>query len=86
MTNNKYFTAKAEAHEIINNFYFQLPNNGSVNIGLMNCSQRMEEAEKCALIHVDRIIKELDSERVFERIYFWNEVKKEILCITSQMK
>ena len=30
---------------------------------------------------VDEIIAELDSERVFERIYFWNEVKQEIKLI-----
>ena len=30
-------------------------------------------------IAVDLIIQELDSERVFERIYFWNEVKEEII-------
>ena len=29
-------------------------------------------------IAVDLIIQELDSERVFERIYYWNEVKQEI--------
>jgi hypothetical protein len=86
MSNNKDFTANAEAHEIINSFYFQLPNNGSRNIGLMNCSQRMEEAEKCAIILVEKILKVLESERVFERLEYYQEVKKEILCIISQMK
>lgn len=35
-------------------------------------------AKGYALILVDEVIAELDSERVFERIYFWNEVKTEI--------
>ena len=37
-----------------------------------------ELAKRSALSEVDGIIAELDSERVFERIYFWNEVKSEI--------
>jgi hypothetical protein len=36
-------------------------------------------AKGYALILVDEMIAELDSERVFERIYFWNEVKEEII-------
>jgi hypothetical protein len=40
--------------------------------------QQRNEGIQCALICVDEIIAELDSERVFERIYFWNEVKQEI--------
>ena len=35
-------------------------------------------AKGYALILVDEVIAELDSERVFERIYYWNEVKEEI--------
>ena len=35
-------------------------------------------AKQYANIIIDQIIQELDSERVFERIYFWNEVKEEI--------
>jgi hypothetical protein len=35
-------------------------------------------AKSYASIAVDLIIQELDSERVFERIYYWNEVKQEI--------
>jgi nucleoside-triphosphatase THEP1 len=36
------------------------------------------QAKQCAIIAVDEIIKELDSERVFERIDYWNEVKAEL--------
>lgn len=35
-------------------------------------------AKVYALILVDEVIAELESERVFERLDFWNEVKEEI--------
>lgn len=38
-------------------------------------------AKQCALIAVDEIIKELESERVFERLEYWNEVKKQIFLL-----
>jgi len=37
-----------------------------------------KKAKECALKVVRHLIAECDSERVFERIYFWNEVKQEI--------
>lgn len=37
-----------------------------------------KKAKECALKVVKHIIQELESERVFERIDYWNEVKKEI--------
>jgi hypothetical protein len=55
-------TPQEKAKELIRQFY---------SVGAIECKQ-------CALICVDEIIAELDSERVFERIYFWNEVKQEI--------
>ena len=38
-------------------------------------------AKQCALILVDEIIQELESERVFERLDYWNEVKKQIFLL-----
>jgi hypothetical protein len=49
-------TPKDQAKAIVNEFYFALPNNGYLNIGKNNCSQRWTEAIKCALICVNRII------------------------------
>jgi hypothetical protein len=57
--------AKDKAKELVDKFTV---------VGL----QQRNEGIQCALICVDEIIAELDSERVFERIYFWNEVKQEI--------
>jgi hypothetical protein len=81
-------TAKEEAHEIINSFYFQLPNNGLIRTGINSCSSRMQEAEKCALILVDKILEvlKIDIFHKDNRIDYYQEVKKEILCISSQMK
>jgi len=61
-------TPKDKAKELVDKFTV---------VGL----QQRNEGIQCALICVDEIIAELDSERVFERIYFWNEVKQEIELI-----
>jgi hypothetical protein len=61
-------TPKDKAKELVDKFTV---------VGL----QQRNEGIQCALICVDEIIAELDSERVFERIYFWNEVKQEIKLI-----
>lgn len=59
-------TAKEKAIELFEKYYCLL------------IVSRFEVAKQQALIAVNEIIVELDSERVFERIYFWNEVKEEI--------
>jgi hypothetical protein len=48
----------------------------------------MDEAEKCAIILVDKILEvlKIDIFHKDNRIDYYQEVKKEILCITSQMK
>jgi hypothetical protein len=48
-------TTKQHALMFIHKFYFALPNNGYLNIGLCSCSQRYAEALTCALIAVDEI-------------------------------
>ena len=63
-------TAKDKAEELILT-YLRIDNNTSQWFNTYI-------AKQCALIAVNQIIAELDSERVFERIYFWNEVKEEI--------
>ena len=49
-------TPKEKAQELVNEFYYVLPNNGSINIGLMNCSQRWDEAIICALIEIKNLL------------------------------
>jgi len=61
-------TAKEQAIELYENMLFT---------DIMNTTRYI--TKECAIIAVNHIIAELDSERVFERIYFWNEVKEEII-------
>jgi hypothetical protein len=62
--------AKEKAIELIDLMYDVDVNQEEIMTG--------EFAKRCALICVNEIIAELDSERVFERIDFWNQVKQEI--------
>lgn len=62
-------TAQDKAIELVNKMFATAEEDYSITF---------EESVKCALICVDEIIAECDSERIFERIYFWNEVKTEI--------
>ena len=60
-------TAKDKAFELVDNFDATL-----------TYLESKTKVKQCAILAIDEIIAELDSERVFERIYFWNEVKEEI--------
>jgi hypothetical protein len=44
------------ARQLINDFYYQLPNNGSLKEGLLSCERRYNEAITCALICIDKMI------------------------------
>ena len=44
------------ARQLINDFYYQLPNNGSLKEGLLSCERRYNEAIICALICIDKMI------------------------------
>ena len=63
-------TAKEQAIELVDKMYATSGEDYTITF---------YEAIDCALICVNEIIAECDSERVFERIYFWNEVKAEII-------
>ena len=76
------------AYEIIHDYYFILPNNGSLNNGLMSCERRYKEAIDCALIGVERIILTLefmsiesDAAFIMDRINFYDEVQAELYKI-----
>jgi hypothetical protein len=66
---------KDQAKSIVHEFYFILPNNGYLNIGKNNCSQRWTEAINCALICVNRIIESRKDDKGFDdrRFEKWNE-------------
>jgi len=76
------------AHEIIHEYYFMLPNNGSLNHGLLSCNKRYKEAIQCAIIGVKRIIlilefmsTESNEPMVMDRINFYDEVQSELYKI-----
>ena len=62
-----------KAKDLVNTFYYSLPNNGSTE-GLNSTTRRYAEAKQCALIAVDELIKQVNHSDVG----YWQEVKQEI--------
>ena len=78
------------ALEIIHDYYFMLPNNGSLNSGINSCDSRYKEAIECALIGVKRLILTLEfmsmepnSAFIMDRINFYDEVTSELYGIKN---
>ena len=78
------------AHEIIHEYYFMLPNNGSLNSGINSCESRYKEAVDCALLSVKQLILTLEfmlmepnSAFVMDRINFYDEVTSELYGIKN---
>ena len=76
------------ALEIIHDYYFMLPNNGSLNSGINSCESRYKEGIECALLSVKRIITTLefmsvesDAAFIMDRINFYDEVQAELYKI-----
>jgi hypothetical protein len=76
------------AHEIIHEYYFMLPNNGSLNHGLLSCNKRYKEAVQCALVGIKRLILTLEfmsiesnDSAIMDRINFYDEVQSEVYKI-----
>ena len=67
---------REKAEQLVNSFYYALPNNGS-STGLNSTTARYKEATVCALIAVDEIIKAGKDVDEFADSY-WLEVKQEI--------
>ena len=46
-----------------------------------NCHHDMDTTNTriCVMLHINGVISELISQKAFERLEFWNEVKKEII-------
>ena len=77
---------KEKAKDLVNTFYYTLPNNGS-QIGINSTTSRYEEAIRCALIAIDNMLKELEqlfeedqptSDNVWYLYKHYQEVKQEI--------
>jgi hypothetical protein len=76
------------ALELIHDYYFMLPNNGSLNSGINSCESRYKEAIECALVCVKKIILTLefmsvesDAAFIMDRINFYDEVQAELYKI-----
>jgi len=76
------------AYEIIHEYYFMLPNNGSLNHGLLSCNKRYKEAVQCALVGIKRLILTLEfmsiesnDPAIMDRINFYDEVQSEVYKI-----
>ena len=81
---------KKSAYEIIHEYYFMLPNNGSPNEGINSCDSRYKEAIDCALLSVKRLILTLEfmlvennDSYVMDRINFYDEVQSELYRIKN---
>jgi hypothetical protein len=87
----KNFTDLSPARKLINKFYYQLPNNGYRNEGLLSCDKRYREAITCAIVCVDEIIEnyefdlinDLNNTRVMDNINYWDKVKDELIQIQN---
>ena len=78
------------AYEIIHEYYFMLPNNGSLNEGINSCESRYKEAIDCALLSVKQLILTLEfmlmennDSYIMDRINFYDEVTSELYGIKN---
>ena len=72
-------TPKEKAEQLVNSFYYALPNNGS-SAGLNSTTVRYKEATVCALIAVDEILnsRPIITDNQVDYQLYWREVKSEI--------
>jgi hypothetical protein len=67
-------TPKQKARQLVERFYFALPNNGS-QTGVCNVHQRWEEGKMCAAMAVDEILAGYMGN---PKVKYWKEVQQEI--------
>jgi len=70
-------TPADKAKQLVQRFYFSLPNNSS-EIGVCNVHQRWDEGKMCAMMAVDEILFITDEEEQYILYKHWQEVKQEI--------
>jgi hypothetical protein len=73
-------TPAEKAKQLVQKFYFSLPNNGG-QTGLCNIHQRWDEGKICARIAADEIIDAIDwheYETPNKELNYWLDVRKEI--------
>ena len=84
----RQFINPTPARNLINKFYYQLPNNGFLKEGLLSCDRRYKEAITCAIVCVNEILNEFPQgfNGNFEekRKKYWREVKQELIQIQNE--
>ena len=79
----KNFTDLSPARKLINKFYYQLPNNGYRNEGLLSCERRYNEAITCAIVCVNEILNINSIDKDYDLSNYWEEVKQELIQIQN---
>ena len=80
--------SREKANDLVNRYYYMLPNNGSLSDGVNSCDSRYKEAIECAFVTVDEIITEL-TEEISPSVHgfrhqYWKEVKQWIQKIKDK--
>ena len=63
--------AREKANNLINRYYYMLPNNGELNSGINSCESRYNEAIECAFITVDELMSNNSDQSKHD---YWIEV------------
>lgn len=75
---------REKANNLVNRYYYTLPNNGELSSGINSCESRYKEAIQCALIAVNEI-QEIKSVYHDEALYdYYEEVKQWIQKINDK--
>jgi hypothetical protein len=48
--------SRQKANDLVNRYYYMLPNNGELNSGINSCESRYNEAIGCAFVAIDELI------------------------------
>ena len=80
--------SREKANDLVNRYYYMLPNNGSLSDGVNSCDSRYKEAIECAFVTVGEIITEL-TEEISPSVHgfrhqYWKEVKQWIQKIKDK--
>lgn len=63
--------SREKANDLINRYYYMLPNNGELNSGINSCESRYNEAIECAFITVDELMSNNSDQSKHD---YWIEV------------
>lgn len=83
-------TKTSPARQLINDFYYQLPNNGFLKEGLLSCERRYNEAITCALVCIDKMIMiapwggVVDNEIEHGSKEYYTKIKEELIQIQNE--